>query len=190
MPVKEPIIINEIPRLRQAELGYARNDEINPMIILGIDPGYARCGYGLIKLEGSKMTLVDYGCFETMADMNHHDRLLLLHREIDEILRLHKPQKVGVETLFFSKNTKTALKVAEARGSILLTLAKFGIPLLELSPNQIKLAITGQGSADKQQIQFMVKLMLKLAEIPKPDDAADALAIAIATATWNQAIRS
>ena len=159
------------------------------MLILGIDPGYARCGYGLIKYEGNKTTLLDYGCIETKPDMPHRDRLLLLHEDLHRILEEHNPQKVGVETLFFSKNTKTAMKVAEARGTILLTLAKYNLPLLELTPNQIKQAITGQGSADKQQIQTMVKLMLGLAEIPRPDDAADALAIALTTAIWKNDLK-
>ena len=152
------------------------------MIILGIDPGYGRCGYGVIKHHGSSQELVAYGCIETDAKTPHIERLLAINTELEAIIEQYKPEKAGVEELFFAKNKTTAMKVAEARGIILLNLAKNGLQTVEISPNQVKQAMTGYGNADKKQMQQMVKISLKLAEIPQPDDAADALAVAIATA--------
>lgn len=154
------------------------------MIILGIDPGYGRCGYGIIEQNGNQYKLIDYGCIETTPEQIFAERLLQVHQEISQLIQLHKPAKVGVEKLFFAKNTKTALKVSEARGVILLTIQQAGIPIIELTPNQIKLSVTSHGAADKKQVQDMVKLMLGLPSVPKPDDAADALAVAITAATW------
>lgn len=154
------------------------------MKILGIDPGYGRCGYGIIEQIGQKQELVTYGCIETSSKLPHLERLMTIAEEINKLVLLHKPEKAGVEDLFFAKNKTTALKVAEARGVILLTLAKNNLEILELTPNQIKQAMTGYGNADKKQMQQMVKISLKLDKIPEPDDAADAVAIAITTATW------
>lgn len=154
------------------------------MKILGIDPGYHRCGYGIIEHQANKSTIVDHGCIETDPSLALADRLLVIQKQLDKLIKKHRPEKIGIEELFFAKNTKTALKVAHARGVILLSAAKSKAQIIELTPNQVKLAITGYGSADKKQVQEMVKMMLKLAKIPKPDDAADALAIALTTATW------
>lgn len=154
------------------------------MKILGIDPGYHRCGYGIIEHNANKSTIVEYGCIETDSSLALAERLLIIQKQLDQLIKKHQPDKIGIEEIFFAKNTKTALKVASARGVILLTAAKSKAQIIELTPNQVKLAITGYGGADKRQIQEMVKLMLKLAEIPKPDDAADALAIALTAATW------
>ncbi len=154
------------------------------MIILGIDPGYGRCGYGIIEQIGQKQQVLAYGCIETSSKMPHVERLQAINTALNQLILKYNPQKAGVEELFFAKNKTTALKVAEARGVILLTLAKNKLEILELSPNQIKQAMTGYGNADKKQMQQMVKISLKLEEIPQPDDAADALAIAITTATW------
>ncbi len=159
------------------------------MNILGIDPGYGRCGFGIIKKEGNKLTAIDYGCIETDKSTEFPLRLDQLDRELFALIKKHQPERIGVEELFFAKNSTTALKVAHARGVILLRAQNANASLLELTPNQIKQAITGQGSADKKQMQQMVKILLNLAKIPKPDDAADALAVAIATATWNANIR-
>lgn len=149
------------------------------MIILGIDPGTARTGWGLIKSVRGQQSLLAYGCFTTSAKLPMEDRLLIIRTELTELLRKYKPNLVGVEKLFFAKNTKTALSVAQARGIVLVTLRGACIPIQEFTPLQVKQAITGYGRADKKQMQVMVKTLLKLKEIPKPDDAADALAIAM-----------
>jgi crossover junction endodeoxyribonuclease RuvC len=156
------------------------------MIYLGIDPGYARCGWGVIEKTGNKFKVIQYGCFETPSTMPFPERLEQIFSELSQTIDLYKPDAMGVEELFFAKNTTTAMKVAHARGIILLAGKQKGLTLAELTPNQIKQAATGHGSADKKQMQQMVKLLLNLAEIPKPDDAADALAVAIATATWTK----
>lgn len=156
------------------------------MIVFGIDPGFGRCGWGVIKKEGQKDVLIDYGCIETSPSVDFPDRLMQIHAELTELFKKYSPDLVGVEKLFFSKNTKTALDVGQARGVILLSIKQAGYNLLELTPNEIKLAVTGQGNADKLQMQQMVKILLSLKEIPKPDDAADALAVAIASSSWKQ----
>jgi crossover junction endodeoxyribonuclease RuvC len=153
-------------------------------LILGIDPGIARCGYGLVRREGSSFACVDYGCIETPAGMDEGERLTLLYDAISQLVTKGEILRVGVEKLFFSKNTKTAFQVGHARGVILLSLAKAGLPILEFTPNEVKQSLCGYGNADKKQMQQMVKLTLKLKEIPEPDDAADALAVAITAATW------
>lgn len=154
------------------------------MIVLGIDPGYGRCGWGIIEYHGQSQQLVAFGCIETAKEDSHPVRLKQIDEELAQIIQLYKPEKAGVEELFFAKNTTTALKVAEARGIVLLHLAKQQIPLVEITPNQIKQALTGTGAAKKAQIQQMTKILLKLDKMPTPDDAADALAVAITAATW------
>jgi len=136
---------------------------------LGIDPGTTRIGYGIIEND----LVVDYGL------INGKNSLEIIHQEIKRIILKHNPDVVSIEKLFFSKNVKTALRVGEARGVILLAAHEEKIPIREYTPIQVKLAVTGYGKADKKQIQQMVKVLLKLSEIPKPDDVADALAIAI-----------
>lgn len=152
------------------------------MIILGLDPGTARLGYGVLRQEGARLLHVEHGVLETPKEMPQSERLLDLHRRLMELVAKHQPKLVGVEKLFFSKNVKTALPVAEARGVILLALQAQGLKIFELTPGQVKQAVTGYGNADKRQVQEMVKILLKLKEIPHPDDAADALAIAYAAA--------
>ena len=152
------------------------------MIILGIDPGIARMGWGVVEEIKQKARAMAYGCFETPAAMGHADRLAAVHKELARLIKLHKPERVAVEKLFFSKNVKTALQVGEARGVIMLTCAELNVPVFEISPKEVKQALTGYGGADKHQMQRMVQLMLSLRELPRPDDAADALAIAIAGA--------
>ena len=152
------------------------------MIILGLDPGTARLGYGLLKKEGSKLTHIEHGCFETPAGMAHADRLHELSQMLEALMEAHKPILVGVERLFFSKNVKTAMNVAEARGVILLSARSRNIDISEHTPGQVKQAVSGYGNADKKQVQAMVCRLLKLAKIPQPDDAADALAIAYCAA--------
>lgn len=152
------------------------------MIILGIDPGFARLGFGVIEETSGKAQAVTYGCFETSSKLERPERLLKIYKEMQRLIKKYKPKKVAFEYLFFSKNTKTAMAVGEARGVIILACAEAKIPPVEIMPNQIKQAVTGYGRADKQQMQKMVKLILGLKEIPKPDDAADALAIALCAA--------
>lgn len=151
------------------------------MIILGIDPGIARMGYGVIEEKGRDVKAVSYGCVETPKQMEHAERLVVIHKELLALIKKYKPSRVGVEQLFFSQNVKTALTVGEARGVILFTCAQEHVPIVEISPKTVKQTLTGYGQAEKQQMQKMIQLLLKLDKIPKPDDAADALAIAIAT---------
>jgi crossover junction endodeoxyribonuclease RuvC len=148
-------------------------------IILGIDPGFATMGYGLVVKDGANYLVVNYGVVETPAKLDFSKRLEVLFVELTKIIKKYKPDIVAVEKLFFAKNTKTAIDVGQARGVILLTIIQSGVAVYEYTPLQIKQALTGYGRADKNQIQQMVKIILKLNTIPKPDDAADGLAVAI-----------
>lgn len=148
-------------------------------IILGIDPGTARCGYGLVSLTGRALAAKTYGVIETPAGAERAERLAQLQRAVIQLLKRHRPQVVAVEELYFSKNVKTAMAVAEARGVVLAAAAAFKIPVMALSPGTIKQALTSSGRATKQQVGRMVTLLLSLAKPPQPDDAADALACAI-----------
>ena len=149
------------------------------MIVLGIDPGYALMGWGVVEAEGSRMRLVNYGCIETKAGVPMQHRLRALQLGVRDLLSVYKPDDVAFEELFFARNVTTALMVGAARGAAIIAAAEYTQNLYEYTPMQIKQAITGYGKADKKQIQQMVKLLLKLEEIPKPDDAADAIACAI-----------
>lgn len=151
-------------------------------IILGIDPGLATVGYGLVKQEKGKLFIINYGIISTQAGHNFEARLLQIHKELEKIIKKYKPDTIAVEELFFCKNVKTAIKVGQARGVILLTCQMENLPIYEYTPLQVKQAITSYGKADKNQVQQMVKTILNLKQIPKPDDAADALAIAITCA--------
>lgn len=154
-------------------------------IILGIDPGLASTGWGIILKEKSKITLVNHGCISTSPKESHPTRLKQIHNALKKIIKKFQPSIVATEQLFFAKNVKTALKIGEVRGIIQLTAAELKTPIQEFTPLQIKQALTGYGRADKNQIQQMVKNELHLPEIPKPDHAADALAIAITCAYTN-----
>ena len=149
------------------------------MKILGIDPGFAIMGYGVIEKKSAGLTPLDYGVIKTPANENGAVRLAMLAEGLVKLIRAHKPDAVSVEELFFSQNAKTAIQVAQARGVILLCAVRECGKLYEYTPLQIKQALTGNGRAEKQQIQYMVRVILKLKEAPKPDDAADALAVAI-----------
>jgi crossover junction endodeoxyribonuclease RuvC len=151
------------------------------MIILGIDPGTAIIGYGLIK-RGIKIEPITCGCIKTSAEFSTAERLNKLYEELGSLIKKYKPNAISVEDIFFFKNLKTAIKVSQARGVILMTAAKMKIPVYEFTPLQIKQAVTSYGRAEKLQVQKMVKLILGLKEIPRPDDAADALAAAICCA--------
>lgn len=153
------------------------------MTILGIDPGTATTGYGILESSGRRaLSCVGYGCIETLKTETAGSRLLTLQKELQKIIAKYKPNAVVVERLYFFKNLKTVMPVSEARGVILLTIAKNNLPVFELTPLQAKMAITGYGRADKKQVQRMVQTILNLKELPKPDDAADALGFAIAHA--------
>lgn len=149
------------------------------MIILGIDPGTATTGYGVIESEKGKIKEIAYGCVLTKSTESLETRLITIFDELTEIIKKFKPEMVAVEELFFASNTKTAISVGHARGVILLACSKAKVPVYEYTPLQVKQAICGYGRGDKQQIQKMVKALLNLEEVPKPDDAADGLAIAI-----------
>jgi crossover junction endodeoxyribonuclease RuvC len=152
------------------------------VIILGIDPGTAAIGYGIVERSGSRLRAVDYGCLTTSADRSMPERLLEIHQLVDELIALHQPSIVAVERLFFSKNAQTAIAVGQARGVVLLAASQHAKPVREATPNEVKSAIAGYGAADKEQVQRMVQLVLGMSELPRPDDAADALAIAVTIA--------
>jgi len=150
------------------------------MIVIGIDPGTAITGYGIIEENLDKtLHLVEHGAIRTPAKMDADQRLQIIYAKLREILHTFSPDCAAVEKLYFQRNVRTALNVGQARGVIMLALSQFSIPVYEYNPMDIKLAVTGYGMADKGQVQQMVKVLLCLHEIPKPDDAADALAIAI-----------
>ena len=149
-------------------------------LVLGLDPGTATTGFGLVSEQpGGGLQLVDYGTIQTPAGLSDPERLVILHKRMLEIILLHQPQGCAVEKLFFQKNVRTAIAVGQARGVILLALAESGLEVGEYTPNEIKLAVSGYGKADKRQVQEMVRVLLNMDELPKPDDAADALAVAI-----------
>jgi crossover junction endodeoxyribonuclease RuvC len=150
------------------------------VIVLGIDPGTASLGYGIVERIAGRLREVDHGCLTTSPDTSLPERLLEIHALVDELISLHQPDLLGVERLFFSRNVQTAFAVGQARGVVLLAAAQHGTPVREATPNEVKSAITGYGAADKEQVQRMVQLVLGMSELPRPDDAADALAIA----TW------
>lgn len=150
------------------------------MIIVGFDPGLATLGYGVINKElKRKPEMVDYGIISTPKDLSLPERLLLIEKGVKQVIEKFKPDEIAIEELFFAKNVKTGIEVAHARGVLLLTATKECGKIFEYTPLQIKQALTGYGRADKPQMQKMVKTLLNLKSIPKPDDAADALAVAL-----------
>ena len=149
------------------------------MIILGIDPGIAIVGYGVIKYTGNYCRVIDYGCVKTDAKLLFPDRLKIIYDKLTKIIDTYRPDDLAIEELFFNKNVKTAIKVGQARGVEILAGINKGLDVYEYTPLQIKQAIVGYGRAEKHQVQEMVKLLLNLKDIPKPDDVADALAVAI-----------
>jgi crossover junction endodeoxyribonuclease RuvC len=157
------------------------------LIVLGIDPGTAATGYGIVQRTGSELRAIDYGCLETLSTQALPQRLLEIHSGILELIETHDPAFLGVERLFFNRNVQTAFAVGQARGVVLLAAAERGIPVFEYGPHEVKMAVTGYGRADKGQVQRMVQLMLHMEKLPRPDDAADALAVAICTAHGQRA---
>lgn len=149
------------------------------MTILGIDPGLGRVGYGVVSLRRGTPTLVAHGVIETKSKQAVARRLQRIFHEVRELIATHRPDRVALERLFFAKNASTAMNVGEARGVILLAAEESGLPVVEFSPPVIKQSLTGYGNADKGQMQRMIKVQFRLKQTPKPDDAADAIAIAL-----------
>ena len=149
------------------------------MKILGIDPGYAIVGFGIVEYKGNKFTPIEYGAITTDNEMPFPERLKYIYDRTTDIINMHKPEFLSIEELFFNTNVKTAIAVGHARGVLLLAAQNLRVPIYEYTPLQIKQAVTGYGRADKNQVQQMVKTLLSLHKVPKPDDTADALAVAV-----------
>ena len=149
------------------------------MKILGIDPGIARMGWGVVEKKGQTFTPVDFGCYETSSKEEVPQRLSQVYEEVLRLISLYRPEAFAIEELFFNTNAKTAFVVGQARGVMLLAAAQKGIKLAIYTPLQVKIALTGYGHAEKRQVGLMVKTILKLTQVPKPDDTADALAVAL-----------
>lgn len=158
------------------------------MIILGIDPGTAMLGYGLVERTGPRLRAIDYGVIKTPAHMELPERLESIYLSLTDLIELHAPVLVGVERLFFTKNAQTAFAVGQARGVVLLAAALHDLEIREATPNEVKVATAGHGSASKSQVARMVQAILGLADVPEPDDAADALAIAICVANRERSV--
>lgn len=150
----------------------------NQHIILGIDPGYGRCGFGVICDGDRDWRCVTHGVITTSAETPHPERLAEIGSDLRNIIAQFSPTVIALEELFFAKSTTTALKVSQVRGIVMMIAAEHGLPVVEVKPSEVKLALTGYGRADKKQMQEMVRTVFGFAEIPKPDDAADALAVA------------
>jgi crossover junction endodeoxyribonuclease RuvC len=149
------------------------------LIVLGIDPGLATVGYGIIEQKGNRLFLLEYGAITTERSLSFPSRVCEVYDGVEYLTKKFKPDAIAIEELFFSKNVKTGMQVAQARGAALIAAAKYSPALYEYTPLQVKQAVVGYGRAEKQQVQQMVKVLLKLDAPPKPDDAADALAVAI-----------
>ncbi|MEK7647343.1 MAG: crossover junction endodeoxyribonuclease RuvC [Patescibacteria group bacterium] len=154
--------------------------------ILGIDPGFGRLGYSVISRDGNNYAVECMGCLETYSDTEYEQRLLSIGTDVEKIIFEKKPDIVALEKIYFTKNQKTALKVAEARGIIIYLATQNKIPLMEFTPLEVKTAVCGYGKADKKQVQTMVKMLLKLKEMPKYDDTTDALAIALTAFAYHK----
>lgn len=154
-----------------------------PRIVIGIDPGYGRLGFGVIENAGAKARSLSHGVITTVANGETGSRLREIAADLRGLLTKHRPELLVIEELFFAKSTTTALKVAEVRGVVMLLAAEAGIPVVQVKPNEVKMTVTGYGRAEKRQVQEMVKTIFCLKTVPKPDDAADALAIAFTGAS-------
>jgi crossover junction endodeoxyribonuclease RuvC len=158
------------------------------VIVLGIDPGTAALGYGIIERTGDRLRAVDHGCLVTSPDLSLPERLAAIHGHVSELIELHRPATIAVERLFFSRNVQTAFAVGQARGVVLLAAAQHALPMCEATPSEVKAAVAGDGRADKDQVTRMVQLVLGMDEAPTTDDAADALAIAMWGATVSRSL--
>ena len=152
------------------------------MIVLGIDPGTAICGYGIVEHNQGKLMALTYGAITTSSKARMQDRLEKIYDNLDVLIKEYQPEVMGIEKLFFGRNSTTAIPVGQARGVVLLAAVKNQIEIIERTPNEIKQSVTGYGGASKEQVIYMVTRLLQLSEEPKPDDVADALAVAICTA--------
>ncbi len=160
------------------------------MRILGIDPGFGIIGFGVIDKSNSGLDVVDFGVITTPKEMMFNARLGVIYNSINKLVEKFEPDEVAIEELYFNQNITTGIKVAEARGVILLAFQQHKLQIFEYPPQDIKLALTGTGRADKSQMQFMVKTLLHLNSVPRPDDAADAVAVALCHSQTNQIMRS
>ena len=149
------------------------------MRVLGIDPGTGRCGFGVVEKRGNQIIPINYGVIETFKDQSDLERLNIVYEGIGELIATYRPEFMGVETLYFNTNITTGIKVAQARGVILLAGYRQNVPIIPVTPLQVKQAVVGYGRADKKQVMDMVRRILSLQAVPKPDDAADAVAIAL-----------
>ena len=149
------------------------------MIILGIDPGIATTGFGVLRSEGAQLSAIEFGVISSSPDKSPPERLLRIYEQVGGLFNMHRPDSLATERLFFSKNEKTALGVGRTIGVVLLAAAERGVPWVEYTPAEVKKAVVGYGAADKQQVQYMIQRLLNLPAPPRPNDAADALAIAI-----------
>ena len=149
------------------------------MIVLGIDPGYAIVGCGIVEYKSNHFRMLAYGAITTQAHTPFNERIEKIYDEADELIKRYKPDAMAIEKLFFNTNQKTVIDVAQARGALVLAAQKNGVPIFEYTPLQVKQSVVGYGRAEKKQVQEMIRIMLNLEKIPKPDDAADALAMAI-----------
>lgn len=149
------------------------------MKILGIDPGYATIGFGLVASDRGEHRLLQYGTITTPADMSFSERLVMIYDDMTQLLQTLQPDAVAVEELFWGHNVTTGIGVSHGRGVILLAVAKYGIPIFEYTPMQVKQAVVGYGKAEKHQVMDMTRRLLKMKEVPRPDDAADAIAVAL-----------
>jgi crossover junction endodeoxyribonuclease RuvC len=149
------------------------------MKVLGIDPGIERTGFGIVEEINNEFKVIDYGLVKTSSKKPFEQRLLTIHSELEQIIKVFRPEVAVIEDLFFCKNVKTAFVVGQARGVAVLTASKYGLKYAHFTPLQVKKSVAGYGNADKNQVQQMIKMLLKLEEIPKPDDVADALALCV-----------
>jgi len=156
------------------------------MVILGVDPGIAITGYGIVRYVGSSFRPLGFGCIRTEAKEHEADRLRTIHERLHELVEAYSPQAVAVEKLFFNRNVQSALSVGQARGVALLAAAHHRVPVYEYTPSAVKMGVTGQGRAPKSQVAYMVKVLLALDEAPTPDDVSDALAVALCHAFHGQ----
>lgn len=154
------------------------------MKILGIDPGTATTGYGIIENRDGKLRALEYGCIKTSPKKRAETRLAEIYKDLNHLIKKHQPGILAVESVFFYKNVKTAIAVAQSRGVVLLAATQAKVPVVEYTPLQVKSTLTSYGKAEKKQVQYMVQKLLDLKSIPKPDDAADALAVAICAANF------
>lgn len=150
--------------------------------IIGVDPGLASTGWGVVDFSGNRLRYIAHGCIETKADRPRSERLFFIYQAIRQVLETYKPVESAIETLYFARNVSSAMAVAEARGVLCMALTQQGLPVMEITPNAIKQAVVGHGAADKKQIQEMIRIILGLESIPKPDHAADALGAAVCCA--------